>query len=99
MLAEDFPDLLVQLIFLLEFFHDEADRFIEDGAFFFDQDFAFLLEIADDEEAQVLDLILVQPHNPLKIQQSGQKFKNRGKKNSGEDQERREAEGGFPSFG
>jgi hypothetical protein len=99
MLAEDFPDLLVQLVLLLEFFRDEADRFLEDGGFFFDQDFAVLLEIADDEETQVLDLILVQPHNPLKIQQSGKKFKNHIKKNSDQDQERGEAEGGIPSFG
>jgi hypothetical protein len=35
MTAQDFPDLLIQLIFFLEFIGDEADEFVEEPRFFF----------------------------------------------------------------
>ena len=61
-LREDFPDFQVELVLFLEFLGDQDGDLLEEPVLVFDQHLAVLLQIAQNQEGQVFDLVLVQPH-------------------------------------
>jgi hypothetical protein len=75
MLGQDFPHFLVELIFLLEFLVEDRIQFLDEQVLAFDDDFPVLLQMVDDKEGQMLDLVLVQPHDRIKYTICAGEFK------------------------
>ena len=74
-LGKNPADLLIQLVFSLEFFSDEIDKNFNLFVLIVDDNFFLLEQISEDDKTQVLDLILVQSHVSIKIHHLCANFK------------------------